>query len=157
MEYVRVTADDSERVKVVHNILKVCGWNMAKQYLFHWLPPYSCRRIRKDARQKNVFLVWDESLMTYTSTFQMYIADDGNLYSRKIATLPKYEGRGIGKSNLAYIEQFARKKGCPKICLDVYVKSKTAVKFYLNNGFKITGKKHSVRFEEFVMEKQIGL
>ena len=155
MEYIQVNADDDERIEIVYGILKACGWNMAKKFLFHWIPPYSRKRISRDVKTKMVFLVWDESIKAYTSTFQMFINADGNLYTRKIATLPQYEGRGIGKKNLMYMEGYARKMGCPKICLDVYAKSRNAVKFYLHNGFVEVGRKHSIRFEEIVMEKQI--
>ena len=157
MEYIRVRSEDKERIDVVYSILKTCGWNMAKKFLFHWIPPYSRRRIRRDTQTKDVMLVWDDSLMAYTSTFQMFINADGNLYTRKIATLPKYEGRGIGKSNLVYMENYAREIGCPKICLDVYAKSTNAINFYLHNGFVVVGRKRSIRFEELVMEKQINI
>lgn len=157
MEYIRVESVDKERIDVVYSILKACGWNMAKKFLFHWIPPYSRRRIRRDIQTRNVMLVWDDSLMAYTSTFQMFVNADGNLYTRKIATLPKYEGRGIGKSNLVYMENYARKIGCPKICLDVYEKSINAINFYLHNGFVVIEKKRSIRFTELVMEKQINI
>mgnify|MGYP003296357434 CR=1 FL=1 len=85
----------------------------------------------------------------------MYKTLDGNLYVRKIATLPKYEGKGIGKRNLSYMEQYAKDMNCPKICLDVYEKSKGAIAFYQHFGFKTVGTKRSIRFKEIVMEKKI--
>lgn len=69
----------------------------------------------------------------------MYKNSDSSLYIRKIATLPQYEGKGIGKRNLLYIEQFAIKNGCSRICLDVYIKSKGAISFYSHLGFKEIG------------------
>ena len=78
-----------------------------------------------------------------------------SLYIRKIATLPQYEGKGIGKRNLLYIEQFAIKNGCSRICLDVYIKSKGAISFYSHLGFKEVGTKRSIRFKELIMKKQL--
>lgn len=155
MEYIFVEASDKERIQIVYTILKKCGWKMAKQFLFHWIPPYSKKAIRSDCKTKQVVLVWDEKLQAYTSTFQMYISEGDCLFFRKIATLPEYEGRGIGRSNLRYIEDYARERGCSKLCLDVYVKSKAAVDFYLHNGFTITGTKRSIRFKEYLMEKAL--
>ena len=67
----------------------------------------------------------------------------------------KYEGKGIGKRNLLYIEQFAKKNGCSRICLDVYIKSKGAISFYSHLGFKEVGTKRSIRFKELIMKKQL--
>ena len=67
----------------------------------------------------------------------------------------KYEGKGIGKRNLLYIEQFAIKNGCSRICLDVYIKSKGAISFYSHLGFKEVGTKRSIRFKELIMKKQL--
>lgn len=81
---------------MIFRILRKCGYNMAKKFLFHWIPSYSRRKIRRDCEQKVVVLVRDEVLNTFTSTFQMYVNGEGNPYVRKIATAPEYEGRGIG-------------------------------------------------------------
>ena len=67
----------------------------------------------------------------------------------------KYEGKGIGKRNLLYIEQFAIKNGCSRICLDVYIKSNAAISFYSHLGFKEVGTKRSIRFKELIMKKQL--
>lgn len=142
-------------MNVVFRILRKCGYNMAKKGLFHWLPSYSRKAIRKDCDRNVVVLVRNDEYQDYTSTFQMFVNPEGNLYVRKIATLPKYEGKGIGGKNLKYMEDFARQQGCRKICLDVYIRSNGAVGFYQHHGFKEVGTKRSIRFKELIMEKQI--
>ena len=151
--YITVKSSDKASVDAIFRILRKCGYNMAKKGLFHWIPSYSRRAIRKDCDNKTVVLVWDDALNSYSSTFQMYVNAEGNLYVRKIATLPQFEGRGIGKKNLKYLEQFGKDNGCPKMCLDVYAKSKVAVGFYMHNGFVEVGSKRSVRYKELVLEK----
>lgn len=154
--FIIVDSRNSEYIGIIFHILRKCGYNMAlKKRLFHWIPSYSKRNIRKDCKNKTVVLVWSEELNDYTSTFQMYKKSGTSLYIRKIATLPKYEGKGIGKRNLLYMEQFAINNGCTKICLDVYIKSKGAISFYLHFGFKEVGIKRSIRFKELIMEKQL--
>lgn len=155
-KYIIVKSADAEYIDVIFKILRKCGYNMAKKFLFHWIPPYSKRKIQQDCEQKVVVLVRDEMQNAFTSTFQMYVNREGNLYVRKIATAPEYEGRGIGRRNMQYMETYARQHGCPKICLDVYSKSKGALSFYLHNGFKEVGTKRSIRFKEIIMEKNIG-
>lgn len=155
IKYIFVKDIDKELINVIHRILFRCGLKMARQFLFHWIPPYSKRAIRRDCRKKNVILVWDENLHDYTSTFQMTLTESKELYVGKIATAPQYEGKGIGRSNMLFMERFAQKHNCKKIELDVYAKSKHAISFYKRNGFKITGEKKTIRFKEYVMEKQL--
>ena len=102
--FIIVDSHNSEYIGIIFHILRKCGYNMAlTKRLFHWIPSYSKRNIRRDCQTKTVVLVWNEELNDYTSTFQMYKNSDSSLYIRKIATLPQYEGKGIGKWNLLYI------------------------------------------------------
>lgn len=155
VEYIFVKTSDKELINAVYRILFKCGLNMAKKFLFHWIPPYSKRAIRRDCGTKQVVIVKDSQLQDYTSTFQMQVEKDNCLYASKIATDPKFEGRGIGKTNMLYIELYAKEKGCESIRLDVYVKSLRAVHFYERNGFSIIGTKRSIRFKEYIMEKSL--
>lgn len=152
-KYIIVDKKDQKYIEIIYNILKKCGINMALKGLFHWIPPYSRRSIRNDCNNNIVVLVWDEGLKDYSSTFQMKIDSNSCLVLRKIATLPRYEGKGIGKENLQYVDQYAREKGCKKISLEVYIKNRKVVDFYLRNGYKTVGLKRSIRFKELMMEK----
>ena len=154
-EYIIVKSSDDKSIDIIFRILRKCGYNLAKKGLFHWIPSYSRRAIKKDCETKTVVLVHDNEVNEYTSTFQMYVNKEGNLYVRKIATLPQFEGRGIGGRNLRFMEDFARQNGCKKICLDVYIRSKGAIGFYRHHGFDEIGGKRSIRFKELIMEKEI--
>lgn len=152
--YINVRCDQEANISKIFKILRKCGYAMALRGLFHWIPSYSKRRIRKDCQSKVVILVWNDDVNDYTSTFQMY-KDGDTLYVRKIATLPKYEGRGIGSNNLKYMENYAKEVGCNKVSLDVYNKSKGAISFYIKNGFEIIGEVKSLRFKSLLMSKLI--
>lgn len=147
---------NSSLLENIYCILSACGHDMYERYgLEHWIPDYPLENIEKDCQDKFVVLGYDEEKKQFVSTFQMFLDEDCNLYIRKVATLPAYQGRGIGKKNLEYINDFARKLGCEKICLDVYDKSEDAIKFYLHNGFQITGSRKTRRFEVLLMEKSV--
>lgn len=154
-EYIFVKNTDSHYVNVVFSILRKCGYNMARKGFFHWIPSYSKRAIRKDCMNKWVVLVFDKDLNAFTSTFQMSRINESELYLRKLATLPEYEGRGIGKANLAFAENFAKENGYVRTSLDVYVRSERAISLYRRLGYQVTGKKHSVRFREYSMKKEL--
>lgn len=154
-EFILVKNTDDLYISEIYKILFQCGLNMAKKGMFHWVKPYSKQSIRKDCANKIVVLVRDSSTREFTSSFQMFVNEEGNLYVRKIATSPKYEGKGIGHRNMQYMEDFARKNGCSKICLDVYKKSLRAVGFYEKLGFEIKGETKARFFSEYIMEKEI--
>jgi Acetyltransferases len=154
-EHIFVKSTDSQYVDIVFSILRKCGYNMARKGLFHWIPSYSKRAIRKDCMSHWVVLFFDKSLDAFTSTIQMVKLNESELYLRKLATLPEYEGRGIGKANLLFAENFARENGFAKTKLDVYVKSEHAISLYRRLGYQVTGTKRSVRFRELSMEKDL--
>lgn len=154
-EYILVKSNDKEYINEIYKILFRCGMHMLKQGLFHWVKPYSRNAIKHDCETRQVILVKDTETESYTSTFQMYVNGENNLYVRKIATSPHLEGKGIGKRNMLYMETYAKERGCPKICLDVYKKSPRAVNFYKKFGFIIKGTRRARFFSEFIMEKVI--
>lgn len=154
-EFIIVKSNDEQYVNEIYKILFRCGMHMVKQGLFHWLKPYPKSAIKNDCETKTVVLVKDQCSGIFTSTFQMYVNCDGNLFVRKIATRPDHEGRGIGKRNMQYMEAYAKEKGCPKVCLEVYKKSPRAVGFYKKFGFVITGETKARFFSEYVMEKSL--
>ena len=155
VEYIFVKSTDKELINAIYRILFRCGIKMAKQFLFHWIPPYSRRAIRKACDSKCVMIVKDNKLNVFTSTFQMSVQDDKSLYVGKIATDPIFEGKGFGKANMLFMENFAKEKGCDCIKLDVYVKSKHAVEFYERNGYETIGTRRTVRFKELMMKKNL--
>lgn len=154
-EFIFVKSSDKQYITEIYKILFRCGINMAKQGMFQWIRPYSKQSIQKDCDSKIVVLVKEITTSQYTSTFQMYVNGNGNLYVRKIATSPKREGKGIGRKNMQYMEDFARQQGCPKICLDVYKKNTRAVEFYKKYGFEIKGEIKARFFSEYIMEKDL--
>ena len=154
LNYIFVTSEDTVLIEKVYEILDACGTQMYSDLgLNHWIPAYPADAIKKDCEDKFVVLTWDTESKSYTSTFQMYLTEDRNLYIRKVATRPNLYGKGVGRKNLAFIADFAMKMGAAKICLDVYDKSENAISFYKKDGFVVTGKQKTRRFEVLLMEK----
>ena len=65
--------------------------------LFHWIPSYSKRNIRRDCQTKTVVLVWNEELNDYTSTFQMYKNSDSSLYIERLPPYLNMKEKELGK------------------------------------------------------------
>ena len=153
LRYLFIEPSDKDQIKAIHRILFRCGIHMARHFLFHWLPPYPKRAIRRDCNSKAVVIVREESSNEYTSTFQMWKGNEQTLQVGKIATDPKYWGKGIGKANMLFMEKYARGNGYDRIDLEVYSKSNKAISFYEHLGYRIIGTKRSIRFKVFIMEK----
>ena len=154
--YLQVKPDDREQIDTVFRILRRCGHQMARQGLFHWIPSYSRRAIRRDCAEKQVFLVWDDEAKAYTSTFQLHEKPDGNLWARKLAVDPSFRGRGIGTRDMTFMVEYARKNQYPALCLDVYAKSVNAIRLYEKLGFVTFGEAHTIRFRELLMKKTVN-
>lgn len=65
--------------------------------------------------------------------------------TRHLLVSPRFQGRGIGKKLLRYIESYAKSK-VKKLNLDVLIKNKKAVSFYE----KLNYKKHA-----YIMQKNL--
>jgi phosphoribosylformimino-5-aminoimidazole carboxamide ribotide isomerase len=61
---------------------------------------------------------------------------NGDFQFRKFAVEPYYQSKGIGKTLMAYITDFAQAEGGKKIWCNARL---SAIGFYLKNGFEQTG------------------
>ncbi len=52
---------------------------------------------------------------------------------------PDYRSAGIGKLVTGYLNKKAKEIGCKLMALDAYTDNKRAHKFYMNDGYDITG------------------
>ncbi|MBI2170781.1 MAG: GNAT family N-acetyltransferase [Chloroflexi bacterium] len=59
----------------------------------------------------------------------------GHLYS--IVTHPDFQGRGLGGALLSRLETDAAARGCDRIRLEVRADNTTAIRFYLDRGYKV--------------------
>ncbi|XEC97317.1 GNAT family N-acetyltransferase [Paenibacillus tarimensis] len=65
-----------------------------------------------------------------------YYAEYGYLYIGRIAVLPAWRGRGIGKSVVLYLEDLARSKGIDQIRLEVRLSLPENVGYYSKLNYK---------------------
>ena len=146
-------------LNAVSGILYSCGQNMAEKYdLHHW-----------DNSHLNTWAILVYCLIKYNIHICIYLVykDDrpvatfqvrktGNaLQFYKLATLPQYEGQGIGSFCIEQIETIGREFRCSAITCEVYAESKHAICFYEHNGFEKVGTKRTRKYEEVIMKKSL--
>ncbi|EJO5348542.1 GNAT family N-acetyltransferase [Clostridium botulinum] len=65
--------------------------------------------------------------------------DNCPLVVHRLAVNPKFQGKGIAKNLMAFVEEKAKKHKNASIRLDTYSKNKTAINLYKKLGYSIVG------------------
>src|SRR5438270_4403167 len=148
LEIQRVGPDSIEEL---HNILEKCGQDMQVRFgLAHWVPAYPLHLMRRDAEVKSVYAVREgnQAVATFTigtqapSYYEMSIWENPGaraLYVSRLAVLPEYQGKGIGKWCMDTIEQLAAAEECTAVRLDAYDKYVKLHEFYHHLGYQQRG------------------
>lgn len=130
----------------------VCVGDYTKKELDAWAPNAfdTARFIKALTPCHNLVCVENSKIVGFISV-------EKNGFINRLFTHKDYLRRGIATSLLKEAEIWAISRGLKKLTLD---SSKTAVDFYLKNGFKKTGisviEKDGVVFRNTVMKKDLG-
>ncbi|MBU7004628.1 MAG: GNAT family N-acetyltransferase [Theionarchaea archaeon] len=76
-------------------------------------------------------------------------AGEGIFYLERIAVLPEYRGRGLGRALLNHAVSQARKLGCRRVEIGIISDDVSLMEWYSRAGFEVTGRK---RFEHLPFE-----
>ena len=139
----------------VCSILYRCGKNMAeKNGLQHWNNSYlkTLAIVFLCALKNKIYLVYDGKRAI--ATFQTKKTGDA-LRFQKLATDPRYAGKGVGSFCLNEIESVAKAMGCARVCLEVYDKSAHAREFYEHRNYVVCGEVSTLKYTELQMEKKL--
>lgn len=154
--FIKVSDTRRELIDNIFNILKINGEYLYEtQGLTHWIPAYPKESIKEDILQKEVFVVFNKKTNEIINTFQLEVIDNNYIELSKFATLPTYQGKGVGGKALDFIEEYSLKSNINTLILDVYDKSHNSMKFYEQHGFSIIDVKKTRRFKVLVMEKNL--
>lgn len=79
-----------------------------------------------------------------------------SLYFSRLAVLPAYRGRGIGRQLVAYVEAYAREQNMPRVTLGVRLAIPANIAYYTKLGYHIASYACHPGYTEFTsanMEK----
>lgn len=137
-------------------VVYACGKDMNKKYgLKHWNNSriktflITCYVVLKN----RTYVVYGDCNKV-VATFSVARRDDA-LYFSKLAVFPAFAGTGIGSFCLSQIKNIAKSQNFEKLRCDVYEKSEHAVSFYFKHGFYLVGRKHTRKYDEMILEKQV--
>lgn len=140
-----------EQIAELHAILVACWLDMQARFgLAHWVPAYPLEAMQRDTETKRVYAVREgpSAIATFTVSAQapayydMSIwqnPDARALYVHRLAVLPAYQGRGIGRWCMEQIEQLAGAEGCSAVRLDAYDEHLALHEFYRHLGYQERG------------------
>ena len=166
LKFIEVTKYHHHEIEKIHEILKASGENLYNtKGLLHWKTPYPIEAIKENIENRTFFIVKDEGADEFIHTFQLEIKmpnekSDTSLNEitaeiNKFATLPSYEGRGIGTQSIDFIEKYCASNSIHRIFLEVYDQSFDAIHFYKSKGFAVIGERKTRYFTVLQMEKII--
>ena len=69
---------------------------------------------------------------------------------------PNYEGKGVARSLIEFVEKIAKENGYTAIRLDVFSENTRAVNFYKKQGYRVSGKVNFRKGEFLCCEKIIA-
>ena len=147
-----------DEIPLLHQILIACGFDLKERFgLSHWLPPnYPLEQMLKDAREQDIYAVTIGDNLVGTFTLEMmttvplsYVkygniiwqipADVPAVYVHKLAILPIWQGKGLGKWCMQAIENLGIKQGYDAVRLDGVKTHPKLLSFYQNQGYQPVG------------------
>lgn len=132
----------------IFDIISKCKTHMESHNIYQWNEFYpSLDIIETDIISGNCYLLKDNGLsIAYFAIDEEQPSEYNNinwitqgekvLVIHRLGVLPEYQGRGIAKKILKFIEEFADENKYTSIRLDAYSENKKALKLYGNYGYK---------------------
>jgi ribosomal protein S18 acetylase RimI-like enzyme len=173
----KIIKADQTNLDVVYGIIHECSLWLQKKGMDHWMGYYTEELIRHKFDTGEIFLLKEEGkfvgTMSASSQEPYYYSEnkDGDngmpinhtlkftpgkaWYVSALAVLPEFQGRGLAKGLLLYIENYAKEKGIEFLRMDARGDYTDLINMYLRWGFKKIGSMPDPDSEYFLMEKSI--
>lgn len=153
----------------IFDIISKCKAHMESYNIYQWNEFYpSLDIIETDITSVHCYLLKDNGLSIAYFTIDEEQPPEYNninwitkgekvLVIHRLAVLPEYQGKGIAKKILKFIEEFANENKYESIRLDAYSKNIKALKLYENYGYKMVGKLYfsNREFHFYCYEKKL--
>jgi GNAT superfamily N-acetyltransferase len=131
----------------LHAILTAAGLDMEARWgLSHWVPAYPLSLLQTAADAGRVYSVRRaDSRIVGTFTLGRDAADyvpaeawsaDPAMYVTQLAVHPDYQGVGIGRSCMQWIEGNAKREGLRSVRLDASAAHEALLRFYRGQGYE---------------------
>ncbi|MCB0478608.1 MAG: GNAT family N-acetyltransferase [Crocinitomicaceae bacterium] len=135
------------------DLVQECGAFMRANGVDQWLEGYPDRNyIKQDVEEGTVFVFEDQGLIKtmvvlnekqdpeYQDIEWITPVSSKNLVVHRLATLPEFQGQGLGSRMMDFAERFAKEHQYDSIRLDTFSKNQNNLKFYEKRGYQKVGR-----------------
>ena len=88
---------------------------------------------------------------------ELELLSPGTFYVNGLATLPGYEGRGLGSRLLEAANALAVEAGCDELSIQVFEQNEGAVRLYERSGYRIVARRPAVPHPSYPYEGDVLL
>ncbi len=130
------------------NLVKQCGAHMRANGIVQWLEGYPNREIiEEDVRDESVYVLEEDGIIKsmvvlnekqdpeYQELNWLTSKDSKNLVVHRLATLPEYQGQGLGSIMMEFAEKLATEKGYDSIRLDTFSQNQGNISYYKKRDY----------------------
>lgn len=157
MEFAKATPQQADEIfQVYKDATKI----MNENNIYQWSENYPGREdIEKDIINGNLYVLMSEGKVVACVVLDQHQEPEYDqipwedssgrfLVVHRLCVNPEFQGKGISRTLLAEIEQFAKKEGYASIRLDTQMKNEKAMYLYESFGYEKRGKFYFPRHEE---------
>ncbi|MBZ9629610.1 GNAT family N-acetyltransferase [Salegentibacter sp. LM13S] len=141
-----------EDLNEIKKLTEACAEALQQQNIHQWNEHYPSReKLQNDIQREELFVYEIEedriiAIMVLTpkmdavyENIQWLTETDKNLYIHRLATHPKFWGKGYARKMMDFAEEFAKNQNSTSIRLDTFSKNIRNLKFYENRGYERLG------------------
>jgi GNAT superfamily N-acetyltransferase len=169
----RIRRASIEDVEGLHAVLAACGLDLRDRLgLTHWFPAYPRDLFEEQAAKGWVFAVEKrddtEIMATFTASQEApaYLdlslwgsSGEPSLYLTRLAVLPRFQRRGIGRACIGAVERLALERDCRSVRLDAAELHARLLNWYVKLDYREVGRYEAlgnrmVGFEKLVTSQQ---
>jgi len=170
---VRIRPASIADVEALHAILVECGFDMRDRLgLAHWVPAYPRQLFEEQAKEGEVYWIGvrenDNPVATFTASQEApaylnpSLWDSGgepSFYLTRLAVLPRFQRRGIGRACIGAVERLALERDCRSVRLDAAEQHARLLNWYVKLDYREVGRYEAlgnrmVGFEKLITSQQ---
>ena len=145
----------------VKNIAEACAEYMISKGIFQWNEHYPSKEIfKEDISKEELYVTVIKNIVVGCVMFSkkkddLYneidwlTPDSNNLYVHRLAVHPKFQGQGLARSMMDFVELNAQKMNCLSVRLDTFSKNVRNQKFYKSRGYIKLGDVYFAKQSDF--------
>lgn len=130
------------------DLVKQCGAHMRANGIVQWLEGYPNRDIiEEDVHEGSVFVLEEDNLIKamvvlnekqdaeYQELKWLTDSTSRNLVVHRLATLPNFQGQGLGSKLMQFAEQYAKENSYDSIRLDTFSQNEGNIAYYKKRDY----------------------